>query len=117
MHLTQYQIAFRHGESADVVILASSALEELMKKDKVISGTRVDLARSVIAIAVRAGAPKPDISTLEGLKRTLLAAKSIAYSDSTSGVYLSTELFQRLGIADAIQSKCMRVESAWLGQS
>ena len=105
----------QHGESADVVILASSALEELMKNHKVISGTRVDLARSVIAMAVRAGAPKPDISTLEGLKRTLLAAKSIAYSDSTSGVYLSTELFQRLGIADAIQSKCMRVDIGMVG--
>jgi molybdate transport system substrate-binding protein len=103
------------GESADVVILASSALEELVKKRKVIPGTRVDLARSVIAMAVRAGAPKPDISTLEGLKRTLLAAKSIAYSDSTSGVYLSTELFQQLGIADAIRSKCMRIDVGMVG--
>jgi molybdate transport system substrate-binding protein len=103
------------GESADVVILASSALEELVKKRKVIPGTRVDLARSVIAMAVRAGAPKPDISTLEGLKRTLLAAKSIAYSDSTSGVYLSTELFQRLGIADAIRSKCHRIDVGMVG--
>ena len=65
------------GEPADVVILASSSLEELVKKNKVIPGTRVDLARSGIAIAVRAGAQKPDISTLEALKRTLLAAKSI----------------------------------------
>src|SRR3984893_17776831 len=84
------------GESADVVILASSALEELMKKHKVIPCTRVDLARSGIAMALRAGARKPDISTLEELRRTLLAAKSIAYSDSVSGVYVSTELFQRL---------------------
>jgi molybdate transport system substrate-binding protein len=103
------------GEAADVVILASSALEELVKNRKVIPGTRVDLARSVIAMAVRASAPKPDISTLEGLKRTLLAAKSIAYSDSTSGVYLSTELFQRLGIADAIRSKCMRIDVGMVG--
>jgi molybdate transport system substrate-binding protein len=103
------------GESADVVILASSALEELVKNRKVIPRTRVDLARSVIAMAVRAGAPKPDISTLEGLKRTLLSAKSIAYSDSTSGVYLSTELFQRLGIADAIRSKCMRFDVGMVG--
>jgi molybdate transport system substrate-binding protein len=97
--------------------LASSALEELVKNRKVIPGTRVDLARSVIAMAVRAGAPKPDISTLEGLKRTLLAAKSIAYSDSTSGVYLSTELFQQLGIADAIRSKCMRIDVGMVGDS
>jgi molybdate transport system substrate-binding protein len=98
------------GESADVVILASSALEELVKKHKVVSGTRVDLARSGIAIAVRAGAQKPDISTLEELKRTLLAAKSIAYSDSVSGTYVSTELFPRLGIADTIRNKCIRVD-------
>jgi molybdate transport system substrate-binding protein len=98
------------GESADVVILASSAFEELVKKNKVVPGTRVDLARSGIAIAVRTGAHKPDISTLEELKRTLLAAKSIAYSDSVSGVYVSTELFQRLGIADGIRSKCIKVE-------
>src|ERR1700719_3237437 len=97
------------GESADVVILASSVLEALVKKDKVISGTRVDLARSSIAMAVRAGAQKPDISTLEALRRTLLAAKSIAYSDSVSGVYVSTELFQRLGIAEIIRSKCIKI--------
>jgi molybdate transport system substrate-binding protein len=103
------------GESADVVILASSALEDLVKKDKVIPGTRVDLARAFIAVAVRAGAPKPDISTLESLKRTLLAAKSIAYSGSVSGVYVSTELFQRLGIADAIRSKCIRVDTEMVG--
>jgi molybdate transport system substrate-binding protein len=98
------------GEPADVVILASSAFEELVKKNKVIPGTRVDLARSGIAMAVRAGAQKPDISTLEALKRTLLAAKSVAYSDSVSGVYVSTELFPRLGIADTIRSKCMKVD-------
>ena len=99
-----------NGESADVIILAGSALEELVKKNKVVPGTRVDLARASIAMAVRAGAQKPDISTLEELRRTLLAAKSIAYSDSVSGVYVSTELFQRLGIADTIRSKCIKVD-------
>ena len=103
------------GESADVVTLASSALEELVKNQRVIPGTRVDPARSVITMAVSAGAPKPDISTLKGLKRTLLAAKSIAYSDSVSGVYLSTELFPRLGIAEAIRSKCKRIDIGMVG--
>lgn len=103
------------GEPADVVILASSALEELVKKQEVIPDSRVDLARSVIAMAVRSGAQKPDISTLEALKHTLMAAKSIAYSDSVSGVYLSTELFQRLGIEDAMRSKCIRVEIEMVG--
>ena len=100
----------QNGESADVIILAGSALEELMKKNRVIPGTRVDLARASIAMAVRAGAQKPDISTLDALRRTLLAAKSIAYSDSVSGVYVSTVLFQRLGIADTIRSKCVKVD-------
>jgi molybdate transport system substrate-binding protein len=66
-------------------------------------------------MAVRAGAERPDISTLEGLKRTLLAAKSIAYSDSTSGVYLSTELFQRLGIAEEIRGKCKMINVGMVG--
>jgi molybdate transport system substrate-binding protein len=105
----------QRGEPADVVILASSGLEGLVKQHKVIPGSRVDLARSFIAMAVRAGAQKPDISTLEGLKRTLLSAESIAYSDSVSGVYLSTELFPRLGIADAIRSKCIRIDIGMVG--
>ena len=62
-------------------------------------------------MAVRAGAPKPDISTVEALKRTLLAAKSIAYSDSASGVYLSTQLFPKLGIAEQIKGKTRKVEA------
>src|SRR2546427_12296931 len=67
-------------------------------------------------MAVKAGAPKPDISTLEALKRTLLAAKSIAYSDSASGVYLSTELFPKLGIAEQIKGKCKKIESDPVGE-
>jgi molybdate transport system substrate-binding protein len=68
------------------------------------------LARSAIGMAVREGSPKPDISTVDALKRTLLKAKSIAYSASVSGDYLSTELLQRLGIADQVLSKCQRIE-------
>lgn len=103
------------GESADVVILANSALEELLKRHQVIPGTQVDLARSIIAMAVREGEPKPDISTLEKLKHTLLVAKSIAYSDSVSGVYLSTELFPRLGIANAIRGKSIAISVGMVG--
>jgi molybdate transport system substrate-binding protein len=99
----------------DVVILAAGALDELIKQGKVVPGSRVDLARSSIGMAVRAGAPKPDISTVDALKRTLLEAKSIAYSASASGVYLSQELFQRLGIADQIQGKCKRIASEPVG--
>lgn len=103
------------GEPVDVVVLASSALEQLIKQEKVVPGSRVDLARSGIGMAVRQGAPKPDIATVEALKRTLLDAKSIAYSASASGVYLSRELFQRLGIAEQISGKSKRIANEPVG--
>lgn len=103
------------GEAADLVILAGSALDDLIRKGKVIDGSRVDLVRSIIGMGVRAGAPKPDISSVEALKRTLLEAGSIAYSASASGVYLSQELFKRLGIADQIKAKSRRIESERVG--
>ena len=103
------------GEPADVVILAATALEELIKQGQVVAGSRVDLVRSSIGMAVRAGAPRPDIRTVEALKRTLLEAKSIAYSASASGTYLSTDLFPRLGIADEIKEKSQRIESGGVG--
>ena len=106
----------RRGEPIDVVIMVGDALGNLIKQGKVVANSRVDLARSGIGIAVRAGAPKPDISTLEALKRTLLAAKSIAYSDSASGVYVSTEMFKRLGIADLVASKAHMIPAEPVGQ-
>lgn len=103
------------GEAIDVVIMAASALDELIKQGKVRAGSRVDLVQSKIGMAVKAGAPHPDISTVEALKRTLLSAKSIAYSDSASGVYLSTELFPKLGIAEQIKSKSKKIEADPVG--
>jgi len=97
------------------VIVADAALEELIKDGRIVAGSRVPLARSGIGMAVRAGAPKPDISSVDALKRTLLQAKSIAYSASVSGLYLSTELFQRLGIADQIAGKSRRIERERVG--
>jgi ABC-type molybdate transport system substrate-binding protein len=93
------------GESADVVILVGYALDNLIKKDLVAANSRTDLAWSPIAMAVKAGAPKPDISTVDAFRRALLAAKSIAYSDSASGEYLSTTLFRRIGVYDQIKDK------------
>jgi molybdate transport system substrate-binding protein len=95
----------KRGEDIDVVIMVGNALDGLARQGKVVPDSTVLLARSNIGVAVKAGAPKPDISTVEALKRTLLSAKSIAYSDSASGVYLSTVLFPRLGIADEIKGK------------
>jgi len=92
------------GEPADVVILARSALDLLVKDGRVLTGSEVDLVRSRVGLGVKKGAPLPDISTVEGLKQTLLNAKSIAYSDSASGVYVSGELFKRLGIEVASKS-------------
>lgn len=103
------------GEEIDVVILAGPALAELVKQGKVLADSRVDLVKSYIALAVKAGAPHPDISSVDALKRTLLAAKSIAYSDSASGVYLSTELFPKLGIADQIKGKSKMIPADPVG--
>ena len=98
----------RH-EPADVLLMVGYALDDLMRDGRALPGSRVDVAWSSIGMAVRAGAPKPDISTLAALKQTLLAAKSIAYSDSASGVYLSTELFPRLGIAEQMQGRARMI--------
>ena len=92
------------GESADLFILASGSVDELIKLGKVVPGSRVDLAKSGIGIAVHTGAPQPDISSSDAVKRALLAAKSIGYSGGASGVYI-TELFQRMGIADQLKPK------------
>ncbi|MCU1338631.1 MAG: putative transporter [Bryobacterales bacterium] len=108
-------IRLARGEAIDLVIMAAPALDDLINQGKVRAGSRVDLVRSNISMAVKAGAPKPDISTLEALKRTLLAARSIAYSDSASGVYLSTELFPKLGIADQIKDRTRKIEADPVG--
>jgi molybdate transport system substrate-binding protein len=85
------------------------ALGNLVKDGKVVADSRADLAWSRIAMAVKAGAPKPDIATVESFKKALLAAKSIAYSDSASGVYLSTELFKRIGVYDQIKDRGRKI--------
>jgi molybdate transport system substrate-binding protein len=95
----------KRGEIVDLVIVADGVLREFIKESLVHADSHTPLARSAIGMAVRAGAAKPDISTVDALKRTLLAAKSIAYSASVSGAYLTTELYQRLGIAEQALSK------------
>jgi molybdate transport system substrate-binding protein len=103
------------GETVDLVIIAANSLEELIKLGKIVPGSRVDLAKSVIGVAIRAGAPKPDIKTTEAFKRTMLAAKSIAYSTGPSGVYI-TELFKRLGIADQLKPKVKQLKGVPIGE-
>lgn len=103
------------GERFDILILAAPALDTFIKSGQVQAGTKVDLVASVIGAAVRKGASKPDISTVEALKKTLLAAKSVAYSASASGTYLSTVLFAQLGIADQMQLTAKKIYSERVG--
>ncbi|HEY7843328.1 MAG TPA: substrate-binding domain-containing protein [Bradyrhizobium sp.] len=105
-----------HGEAADVVILDGSAADRLAVQGLVRADSKVTLARSLIGMVVRQGAAKPDIGSVEAFKRALLAAKSIAYSDSGSGTYLSTQLFTRLGVADQVLPKSRRIRGPPSGE-
>ena len=93
----------QRGEPADIVIMASTALDELVRQGRVVAGSRVDLVRSTIGMAVRAGAPRPDISTVAALKETLLGAKSIGYSASAGAAMITTSIasprWSRIGMA------------------
>jgi molybdate transport system substrate-binding protein len=92
------------GEVFDTVILASNSLEELTDTGKLMAGSRADVARSLVGVAVRSGAPKPDISSPDALKRTLTAAKTIGISTGPSGVYL-TGLFDKMGMLAELKPK------------
>ena len=96
------------GEQADLFFMTDAAIDELARKGLVVQGTRTDVARVGVGIGVREGAPKPDISTPEALKQTLLSAKSLVYMDpargGTSGIHFAGVL-ERLGIADAVRPK------------
>ena len=105
----------RRHEPADVVILDDDAMAQLVADGTVMPSTRTPLARSGIGIAVRAGAARPDISTVDALRQTLLRAASVAYSGSVSGRYVSTELFERLGIAREMAGKSRRIERERVG--
>jgi molybdate transport system substrate-binding protein len=95
----------KRGEVVDIVIVADALLRQFIDEGLVLAEGYAVVARSAIGIAVRAGAPRPDISSVDALRRTFLQAKSVAYSASVSGQYLTTELYQRLGIADQMMSR------------
>src|SRR3954471_15731291 len=109
-------VRLERGEAADVLIMVGYALDDLAKQGKVISDSRVELVKSPIGVAVKSGAPKPDISNADAVKRALLAAKTIAYSDSASGVYVSTEMFDKLGIRDAMKDKARKIPATPVGE-
>ncbi|CAB3755173.1 molybdenum ABC transporter substrate-binding protein [Burkholderia sp. MSh2] len=98
-----------NGEKADVLIMVGYALDRLVKEGKVIPASRVELADSRIGMVVRAGAPKPDIGTVDQLRDVLLRAKSVAYSDSASGVYIEQEMFRKLGVEAQVKPKATKV--------
>ena len=102
-------------EPADVVIVPAESLDSFIKAGTVIAASRVELARSSIAMAVHAGSRRPDISSADALKRALLEAQSVAYSASVSGDYLVNELFPRLGIAEQMKVKARRIDRERVG--
>ena len=96
--------AVRAGEVQDIVITTKDSIDALTKEGKLAQGSRVDLAKSIIGVASRPGAPKPNLTSGETLKQSLLASKKIILSGGPSGVYLA-DLFKKMGIADQIKSK------------
>jgi molybdate transport system substrate-binding protein len=110
----QHLKLIRSGEEPfDVAVLTPEAIDALIKEDKVVDGSRVDLAKTGVGVVVKMGTPLPDISTVEAFKRTLLAAKSVAYIDpkagGSSGIYVG-KLLERLGIADAVNAKAVLIQ-------
>ena len=98
------------GEVVDVVLIAAPNIDKLIAAGKLAAGSRADVAKSGIGVAVRAGLPKPDISSGEAVKNAVLAAKSVAYSSGPSGFYLA-DLFRKMGIADQIKDKVKQTPS------
>src|SRR4029079_5757838 len=104
------------GEQADVVIMDGVGVDLLNHRELSRPDIRMPLAESFIGMVVRSGQPKPDISTMDGLRNALLAAKSIAYSDSSSGTYLATIGFKKLGVADEVAGKSRKVRGPPSGE-
>jgi molybdate transport system substrate-binding protein len=98
------------GEPYDLILMAGPAIDEQIKLGKAVAGSRADLAKSGTGLAVRKGAPKPDISSADALKKTLLTAKSIGYSTGPSGLYMLS-VFEKLGIADQVKGKLKQTPS------
>jgi molybdate transport system substrate-binding protein len=105
----------KRGEKIDVVIMVGYALGKLIADGQVTADSRADLARSAIGVVVRHGAAHPDISSVDALRRALLAARSVAYSDSASGVYVSNEMFKKLGIAEQMAGKARMIPAEPVG--
>jgi len=103
------------GEIVDMILLTGEAIDALIRRGIVDPGSRTDIVRSRVGMAVRAGAPKPDITSAEAFERAMLSARSIAYSFGPSGVYIA-ELFQRLGLAAALGARARQVKGVPIGE-
>jgi molybdate transport system substrate-binding protein len=108
-------VRLERGEKADILFMVGSAIAPLGEKKLVFLETKKDLARSKIAMAVKEGAPKPDISTVDALKSVLVKSKSIAYSDSASGVYIEKEMYKKLGLEAELKSKSKMIVAERVG--
>lgn len=97
------------GEAMDVCFMIKAAMADQVKQGNLLAGTAVDLAGSRVGVAVRAGLPRPDIASVDSLRATLLAAKSVAFSEGASGKYIVGTLFPELGIADAMKAKSVPI--------
>ncbi len=104
------------GEEIDVVIMVGRSLDDLMAQGKLLPGSKVVLANSPIACAVKQGASKPDISTVAKFKMVLLKAKTMAYSDSASGEYIKNELMDKLGIKEQMAGKARQIPATPVGE-
>ena len=98
----------RRGVTADVVILSREGLDDLIKEGRIVAGTDVDVAQTPLGLSVRAGAAKPNISTIDAFKRTLLQAKSVTFPESTTGIYMEKKMIPQLGIASQLAGKVTR---------
>ncbi len=104
------------GEEIDVVIMVGRSLDDLMAQGKLLPGSKVVLANSPIACAVKQGASRPDISTVAKFKMVLLKAKTMAYSDSASGEYIKNELMDKLGIKEQMAGKARQIPATPVGE-
>jgi molybdate transport system substrate-binding protein len=104
------------GEPDDVLVMVGTALDALVKKGETVPGSEVNVALSPIGMAVRAGTPLPDISTVPKFRQVLLDSRSVAYSDSASGVYIQATLFKKLGIEQQMRGKAHEIQATPVGE-
>lgn len=105
------------GERPDVLVMVESSFDRLASEGKFLASERKPFARSRIGVCVKSGSPKPDVGTVEGLRQTLLNARSIGYSEGASGVYVSTELLTKLGIAGEVMPKARKITGELVAQA